>query len=301
MSSRKIVIDRNKIEDFLKKNFNNSSKIIKEFSENEVSRAFLLSTQDREYVIRVDSVMDTFAKDKYAYEHFATEELIIPKTVQLGKIEEGLFYSITEKLDGITLNELNDLEFKNVLPNLASVLRKIHNTDISKTTGYGNWGIDGKGDHKSWKDYIISLRKSKYWNWDEMFSKDKYEKELFDKAYNKMIGLSKFISEDRFLLHGDYGFSNVLIENGKVTGVLDWGVSKYGDFIYDIAWLDFWAVKTNYGAFLKDYYVDKNLSSYDERLLCYKCHVGLTSSGFFAKYGDANGYEFTKNRLLKFL
>lgn len=301
MSSRKIVIDKSKIEDFLRNNFDNSSEIIKEFSGNEVSRAFLLSTKDMKYVIRVDSVMDTFAKDKYAYEHFATEELIIPKTVQLGKIEVGLFYSITEKLDGAPLSELNDEEFKNALPDLASMLRKIHNIDISKTTGYGNWGIDGKADHKSWKNYIISLRKSKYWNWDKMFSKDKYERELFDKAYNKMIGLSKFISEDRFLLHGDYGFSNVLIGNGKVTGVLDWGVSKYGDFIYDIAWLDFWAVKTNYGALLKDYYVDKNLSSYDERLLCYKCHVGLTSSGFFAKYGDANGYEFTKNRLLKFI
>jgi len=301
MSARKIIVDKNKIEDYLKNNFNNNSRIIKEFSGNEVSRAFLFTAQNKEYVVRIDSNVDTFTKDKYAYEHFSTSELIIPKTVRLGKIEEGLFYSITEKLEGTPLSELNDIEFKKALPDIALTLRNIHDTDISTTTGYGDWGINGKGNNKSWADYILSLRKSKYYSWDKMFSENKYEKGLFEKAYNKMVSLSEFISEERNLLHGDYGFSNVLIENGKVSGVLDWGVSKYGDFIYDIAWLDYWAEKTDYGEFLKNYYEDKNLLNYNERLICYKCHAGLTSSGFFAKYGDTNGYRFTKSRLLEFI
>ncbi len=301
MSARKIIVDKNKIEDYLKNNFDDRAEIIKEFSGNEVSRAFLFTAQNREYVVRIDSVDDTFAKDKYAYENFSTPELIIPKTVKLGKIKEELFYSITEKLEGVPLSELNDVELKNALPDIALVLRRIHDTDISKTTGYGDWEIDGKGNNKSWENYIFSLRKSKYYSWDKMFSEDKYEKELFDKAYGKMVSLSKFLPEDRGLLHGDYGFSNVLIENGKVSGVLDWGISKYGDFIYDIAWLDYWSEETDYGEFLKDYYKDKNLSNYDERLICYKCHVGLTSSGFFAKYGDTSGYEFAKSRLLEFI
>ena len=45
-----------------------------------------------------------------------------------------------------------------------------------------------------------------------------------------------------YLLHGDYGFDNVLVDQGKISGVLDWANAKYGDFLYDVAWLDFWSL-----------------------------------------------------------
>ena len=116
-----------------------------------------------------------------------------------------------------------------------------------------------------------------------------------------MTDLSANLPEDRRLIHGDLGFSNILIKDGKVSGVLDWGVSKYGDFVYDFAWLDFWARKTNYPEILKPNYETKTLSNFNERILCYKLHVALTVLGFFALREDKEGYNDAKSRTLRFI
>lgn len=59
------------------------------------------------------------------------------------------------------------------------------------------------------------------------------------------------------LLHGDYHFSNVLIENGQISGIIDWEYAAYGDPRWDIAnayiqMVDFDAAEAA-GAFLEAY------------------------------------------------
>ena len=46
--------------------------------------------------------------------------------------------------------------------------------------------------------------------------------------------------DHRALVHGDFGSNNVLAENGRVTGVIDWSEAMIGDSLYDIANLFFW-------------------------------------------------------------
>lgn len=302
MSERKIVVDKSKIEDFLKINFDEDSKIISEFLGNENSRAFLFSSGGIEYVIRMDLYVDDFKKDRYAYEHFLTPKIIIPKTIKLGTIEERIFFSISKKLEGVALDKLKEKELLDSLPEIASVLREIHLTDISKTSGYGSWDISGNATHKSWQEFLLSVKFSSYFKWDNLINEGIYEKKLFEKVFAKIIELSKYASEERSLVHGDYGFNNILINGENVSGVLDWALSKYGDFVYDIAWLAFWEEKIDYGQLLKEYYGGyKDLANYEERLLCCMLHVGLSTSGFFAKWGSKKEYEHTKSRLLKFL
>ena len=37
------------------------------------------------------------------------------------------------------------------------------------------------------------------------------------------------------LIHGDYTLDNVLVQNGKVTGIIDWSLGGFGDPRYDLA------------------------------------------------------------------
>jgi aminoglycoside phosphotransferase (APT) family kinase protein len=37
------------------------------------------------------------------------------------------------------------------------------------------------------------------------------------------------------LIHGDYMWDNVLVQDDKVTGIIDWGGGAYGDPRYDLA------------------------------------------------------------------
>ena len=46
-----------------------------------------------------------------------------------------------------------------------------------------------------------------------------------------------YSDERRALLHGDYGLHNILIEDGKVSCILDWESSGIGDPADDLVWL----------------------------------------------------------------
>lgn len=34
---------------------------------------------------------------------------------------------------------------------------------------------------------------------------------------------------------------NVLVHEGQISAVFDWGCARYGDHLYDLAWFEFWA------------------------------------------------------------
>src|SRR3989344_4203983 len=187
MLDSKMQIDRVEIEDFLRNNFKKDSKIIKEFSKNEVSRAFLFTAGGENFVIRVDSKLSNFQRDKYACEHFSTLKIIIPQTLKLGEMKSGTFYSITRKLEGVIMDDLDRESFDKALSDFASVIKTIHETDLSDTSGYGDWNPeDGNGYHKRWKDFLLSLKNSDYYNWNELFKRGIFEEELYSKLFKKM-------------------------------------------------------------------------------------------------------------------
>ena len=47
--------------------------------------------------------------------------------------------------------------------------------------------------------------------------------------------------QERHLIHSDLLNYNVLVADGRISAVIDWGCAMYGDFLYDLAWFEFWA------------------------------------------------------------
>jgi hygromycin-B 4-O-kinase len=115
-----------------------------------------------------------------------------------------------------------------------------------------------------------------------------------------MAGLLDSCPEERWLVHGNYGFGNVLAREGRVTAVLDWIDAKYGDFVYDLAWLDFWAPQRDYPGHYLLRRPDKSpeIPRFAERLRCYKLYIGLDALRFFAKAGREDAYRFARERVL---
>jgi hygromycin-B 4-O-kinase len=95
--------------------------------------------------------------------------------------------------------------------------------------------------------------------------------------------LPDLLPEERCLLHGDFGFSNALTEDGRLSGILDWGLSLYGDPIYDLARMNFWAEAMPAGHIdwldaFKEYRRTRSLpqlENLDARLHCYELYHGL--------------------------
>ena len=82
------------------------------------SRAFAFTAGGRDYVIRLSSAPQTaesFAKDDYAWRHFASPALPIPRVVAIGPAADG-HYAISERAPGRTLEELSPDERQPLLP-----------------------------------------------------------------------------------------------------------------------------------------------------------------------------------------
>ena len=96
------------------------------------------------------------------------------------------------------------------------------------------------------------------------------------------------------MIHGDLLNRNVLVSCGRITAVLDWGSSLYGDFLYDIAWLEFWApwhpsmeaahIPTEARRHYQSLRLD--VEDLDARLRCYMLHIGLDHQTYHAATGN---------------
>ena len=63
----------------------------------------------------------------------------------------------------------------------------------------------------------------------------------FDEALTRLDALIPDDAEERHLIHSDLLNFNVLVADGRISAVIDWGCGMYGDFLYDLAWFEFWS------------------------------------------------------------
>jgi hygromycin-B 4-O-kinase len=141
-----------------------------------------------------------------------------------------------------------------------------------------------------------------YGKWHALFERTFLERDLFDSIYARMEALLDCCPEQRRLVHGGVDYSNVLVEHGEITAVLDWVDARYGDPLFDIANLDFWdperGVRERY---TRRAGMDDMETHYEERLLCYQCNMGLEAMKFFAKTDQKSGYLWVRERVLGLL
>ena len=115
-----------------------------------------------------------------------------------------------------------------------------------------------------------------------------------DKLFSVVERLAPNCPEEPYLAHGDFGFDNVLINDGRVSAVLDWSGARYGDFLYDVSWLIFWSPAYDVrGYFHRRYSAGRiDVTRFDERIDCYLAFIGLHGIAFFAKQAPDRQQEY---------
>jgi hygromycin-B 4-O-kinase len=83
--------------------------------------------------------------------------------------------------------------------------------------------------------------------------------------------------------------------------VRDWFDARYGDFVYDIAGLDFWWPWLGVREAFQHYYKEREVDvpSYPERMLCYERYVALGGMRFFAFAGNEPSYRTARSLILQ--
>ncbi|MFN8497283.1 MAG: phosphotransferase [Anaerolineae bacterium] len=257
------------------------------------ARAFAFEADGQALVFRVNSFAEDFQKDILAWERFASPALPVPAVVSAGRYADGLAYAVTRRCPGKTLERMTTDEELACVPSLLAILDTIHAIDAS---GYAGWGLTdgaGRGRFESWPKYLLSLyNQKKDYDWDALPHDPILEWDVFQALYDEMRRLLVYCPPQKYIVHGDYGFDNVVGEAGRVTGVLDWAEMRLGDFLHDVANLDFYSKRVPYGEIWRERVAARrqDVPHFEERMRCYMLHIGLGAMLIAAANGDRRDY-----------
>ena len=301
MLEAKANMHEDRITDFLQNHFNKPINNVDRIYGGEQSQGFFFIVDGEEFVIRINKENEGFEKDKYMYDTFASSDVPIPQVMEIGKMDEKYFYAITKKVPGKILNSYSDEEFTQIFLQVFQVLEHMRNTDISTSQNFGHFTATGEAHFSSWKEFLLSINDEDWFHWERIFEETFFEKTVFEDAYKKLTELVSFCPEERYLVHGDFGGDNVIAQKDEITGIIDWSEALYGDFLYDVAWMDFW---NNHALSVKDTFYElshnkgDNMDHYNERILAYQIRLGLSSLYFYAITNQFEKYVWSRDKLM---
>jgi len=278
--------------------------------QGEWSRAFAFRHHDRALVVRFSALEEDFAKDRLAA-RYAGPALPVPRVVELG---EGLggFYAISERLYGEYIDGVDEAQMRRLLPAVFAALDAMRQADISDFTGYGNWDANGKGEFETWRDFLVrdvaaERPNERLAGWRQRLEGSPTGAGPFDAALARLQALAEVVTEDRHLIHSDLLHFNVLVQDSRITAVLDWGCGLYGDFLFDLGWFCFWAPwfpaweAIDFRAEALRHYARIGLAvpHFDERLLACQLYIGLSGQAYQAYKERWDDLEATARHTLK--
>lgn len=265
------------------------------------SVAYKLDFNDSILVLRIGSNYLGFLKDQWAYSLFPAGVLPIPAIIDKGPVT-GYFYCFSEYKEGTRMDQLGQGDIEFLLPEIFRIHSLISAVELSGDCFFGFLDPSGRGIYPTWKaaltnfrdwpGIILSRRGERFLDWDQVYKKTFLEEELVRGFMEIIHDRLKFCPEIRGLIHGDFGFDNMLIQNGRVSAVIDWAECRCGDPLYDIASLHCHGGGIDYRSAFKDgMEKEAELPEYfDERIDCYMAHILLCGCWLDAQRGFEEDY-----------
>jgi len=286
-------ISTEKLNDLIAKNFGRQPKDLLLVGRGEISTTYSFGVGSKKYIIRLAGKDTGFKNDRFIAK-FSSDKLYIPATLYMGRIEDN-FYSITQKCPGHLIDDFDYNNRVNLLSDFIKVTHHFHSLSINSTSGFGPLDDNGNGVFNSWLDFLSNLSQgsSSFWPRDYFFRQNQ-----------KIIISLKFIPSIRQLVHGDYGFNNVFASHGSISGIIDWSDAKYGDFVYDIAYLSFWSKSIDYSKVFFNFYRSQDqldLSNFFHRFYCYTIHAALSLLNYYSVTKQLVSFDFIKGKLDDFI
>lgn len=247
------------------------------------SQALTFYTGEEKLVLRINQHPVDFQKDVFAYSQFNSEAIRIPEVKSAGSFNKDYFYCISEFIEGIPSDRVLPAEdLQNHLPLANTVMDQLDLIHALNATGFQGWGYtgaSGNGLFNSWPDFLLSVYNSKIpTSWQELAATTWLDGQLFEQLLHKMETLFPYLPTDKHMLHGDYGFDNLLLKpDGSVAAVIDWAEMMLGDPLYDIVHLcEPWRQweEMNFIRLWKNRKEEKEgvVKNFEERLHCYNIH-----------------------------
>lgn len=292
---------------FVKTHFGGHAQNLVPLASGDWSKAYSFLLDGREMVIRFGSYLTDFEKDR-VMGTYSTDQIPIPRVFEIGETESG-FYAVSERVPGKHLDELDGAELRLVLPQLFDALYELQKLDLTDTQGIGLWRLEGTGP--SWGAELLSVAepRERLAGWRERLDASPQEASVFDAGVERLRRLAPQLPDYRGIVHSDLLNRNVLVDNGRLSGIIDWGNAIYGDPLYDIAWfLYWWPWHPKWQGIdlqeILNLHWEKHGGSptqMEDRLRCYFIHIGLDHIAYSAFRQRSKDMKRNAEQLLTYI
>lgn len=282
---------------FLAEHFDRGHVDVEHLGEGMWSRAFGFEHDDRELVVRFGRHRDDYEKDQRAG-GFTSGVLPVPAVVEIGAAFDG-YFAISTRARGAPLEELDEAGWRTTLPALFAALDAMRAVDVSHTAGFGGWDGRGHAPHETWRGFLLAVAADtpdrRTHGWRSLLARSVVGDGPFAEGLACLTEVSVDLPPFRHVVHADLINRNVLVADGQLGAVLDWGCSSYGDPLYDIAWLEHWApwhpglaaIDIRAEARRHHELLGLDTTDFDRRLRCCALHIGLDHQAYDAWLQDA--------------
>ncbi len=256
------------------------------------SRAYAFTLDGQELVARFGGYVEDFEKDHRMAEHASTA-LPIPEVLEVGRTDfDDGYFAISRRARGDFLDELDGDAMRRVLPAVLDALAAARAIDLTGTIGYGGWDAgDRNAPFGSWAEALTAgledLPGRRTSGWRKILEQTPSAAAAFDEGAAVLRQLAPRCPDRREVIHQDLLNRNVLVADGRLTAVVDWGNSLYGDGLFDLAWLLYWWPwfpawsKIDIRRIVDDHLADHGADVAD-RLRCYQLQIGLDHISYTA-------------------
>jgi len=249
------------------------------------STAYALTIAGRAMVLRVSRYGGDFAKDE-AVSTVVGGTLPVPAVTARGE-SGGWAYAVSERLTGTALDDLDAAGLTAVLPDLFDVMDTIGRIEIGGR-GYGIWEPSRTAPHRSWPECLLAVEHEtpRVPGWRAALAASDVGLEPFERGLATLRRLAPDLPDRRRMIHSDLLARNVLVAGDRISGVLDWGSARFGDPLYDAAWLLYcWGWYPQWSSVDIEAAIGRRWNPDPAALRAYRLHIGLGSIGYCATRG----------------
>lgn len=200
-------------------------------------------------------------------------------------VDHGRWCAISTRAHGVPLESVGPDEWTASVPEVVALIARVAALPCQPTLGVGRWGPDGSAPHVSWRDLLLEVADDapdhRIPGWRAALMTYPAAQVAFDAGLVALDRLSDGLAPPIGVVHADLTNANVLVDGARIAAVLDWGASMYGDPLYDVAWITFWAPwhpSLSAPALLAAALADERLTAggdVERRLRACRLHIGL--------------------------
>ena len=196
--------------------------------------------KDTKIIVRIArNEWSGFDSEEWALNQCRSLDIPIPKTLFVGEIsqeKESVRVSVQNKLPGIPLNEIEgkDENFKKkIIVQAGDILNKIHTIKVEK---FGSLDDKGNGSFSIYREYMEDRAK----NVPRLINLE-VKTDISGKDISQALEIIKNNDSwfddvtQSILLHNDFSPKHLLVDEDKITGLIDFETVQGGDPLQEFA------------------------------------------------------------------